>query len=357
MKKQHRDVLRQLLIGAAIGGVPVGAIMIVVLRSRPQLPPAWIFFPGVVAAMFLAPLVHELGHLIFGLTQRFRFCFLIVGPLAVRQEGGRWKVEWNRSLAMAGGIVGMTPEGEENLRRRMLWMVLGGPLTSLLAAPLALLTVPAGPMVVVGWVFGLLSAAIGLATMIPSQVEGLSSDGARVLQLWRGGPSAERYCRTIMLYSSSRAGVTPGQWSEAALSELEADPGEGADAMMALSLVYTWRLDRGEFVEAGEVLRRMLDQMDDYPVAGQGGLRLEAAWYEATHHRDLAAARGHLEGSRKVKMLNEGQRLRAEAAVHCLEGEAALASQKAEAALREIAKTSDAGARPLMERMVRAAVA
>jgi hypothetical protein len=101
----------------------------------------------------------------------------------------------------------------------------------------------------------------------------------------------------------------------------------------------------------------MLDQMDDYPVAGQGGLRLEAAWYEATHHRDLAAARGHLEGSRKVKMLNEGQRLRAEAAVHCLEGEAALASQKAEAALREIAKTSDAGARPLMERMVRAAVA
>lgn len=107
---------------------------------------------------------------------------------------------------MACGVILVLPPDDRDLRRRAAWMVAGGPLASL-----ALALVGCGAHSVLGhtpasqisWFIGICSAAIFLATAIPSHL-GVQSDGSRLIMLWRGGPKAEEWCALL-----AKWGATP----------------------------------------------------------------------------------------------------------------------------------------------------
>src|SRR4051812_17973391 len=80
-----------ILAGAlALGG------WLVVKRLLPTIPKAHLGAVGrlvlmvsVIGAAAIAPLVHELGHVIGGALVRFRFTMLAWGPVRVTREGDR----------------------------------------------------------------------------------------------------------------------------------------------------------------------------------------------------------------------------------------------------------------------------
>ena len=93
----------------------------------------------VVAAAFLALVVHEVGHALGGNLRGMRLGMLIVGPIQIQREvDGHLSWRLNKILSLAGGVVSSFPESTEGLRRAMLSFAAGGPVTSIVVGLLVL---------------------------------------------------------------------------------------------------------------------------------------------------------------------------------------------------------------------------
>jgi len=167
---------------------------------------------GLLAA-WLCLFLHELGHVVAGLAVGFRFHLLALGMLRIdRGSDDRVRLRWNRDLRLAGGVGGAAPIDKARLGPRFAIQVLGGPLASLLvalAAHLTLLSWPGAPWVArvsLEWV-RLLSALIGLETLLPIRNGAFVNDGLRFLRLIGRGPIAEREAGLLVWYAEAAMGI------------------------------------------------------------------------------------------------------------------------------------------------------
>lgn len=97
-----------------------------------------ILIAGAVVMIFLSLAVHELGHLITGLVQGFKFHLYVVGFLGIkRDDNDRIKVYLNTDFNYFGGIAATLPIGKhpDNVKK-FANLVIAGPLASLLFAML-----------------------------------------------------------------------------------------------------------------------------------------------------------------------------------------------------------------------------
>jgi hypothetical protein len=216
---RRRSRLVQALVGAVVGGA--GAVLALSLAPQlaPELDPAdkaalRHLGAALPLAAGLAALVcgwtviafHELGHVAAGLAVGFRFQLFVAGPLRVEREGAeeRVKAGLNREFSLYGGVAACLPVDTRDLPRRFVWVFAGGPLASValaLAGWAAVAWLPGAPagLRMLGMVVAMMSAAIGLGTLIPMRGGGFASDGARLLRMFRGGPEARREAATLSL--------------------------------------------------------------------------------------------------------------------------------------------------------------
>ena len=137
--------------------------------------------------------VHEMGHLLIGLQQGFRFQLFVVGPLGIKREEERVKVYFNTNIGYYGGLAATTPVGDHpDNAKKFARILIAGPLASLL---LALLFFGLAPLI--GRPFGILffigsaiSMAIFFATTIPSQTGMFFTDRKRYQRLITPGKNA-----------------------------------------------------------------------------------------------------------------------------------------------------------------------
>lgn len=290
--------------------------------------------------LFLVILAHELGHLLGGRLVGFRFLLLIVGPLLIQRMGSPLRVRLNRNLGLAGGLAASAPDDDHDLPRRMLVMVAGGPLTSLILGALALLSLPllSGLAVMLLLLGGAISVAVGVATLIPLQSGGFFSDGARILMLLRGGPQVERWCARALLAAMALT-ARPRDLRQDLLAHATVYSGGGADDVSAALLGYSWAIDSGRTAEAAAHLDHAVRHLASFPPALQPTIRLEAAYFNAWHRGDAAAARMWLDQSAGGMFIEPYTRSRVRAAVLLAEGQTAEAraeAQKGEVSLRRL---------------------
>ncbi len=95
---------------------------------------------GLLLISFLLTAVHELGHLIAGLSVGLQFEAVEVGPLRIERESGRWKLRTRHHLLT--GFTFMSLDKIRRVRRRLIVLILGGPTASLLSGVAALLALP-----------------------------------------------------------------------------------------------------------------------------------------------------------------------------------------------------------------------
>lgn len=185
-------VLLMLLIGVGVGYFIIGGLVSNNLSSdlKPELSriEKILLIPAILIPIFLVIVVHELGHLLTGLAQGFKFQLFIVGPLGIKrdEETDRVKVYFNKELNLAGGLAATIPtrEAPGNIRK-FARLIIAGPLASLLLGGLLFVIAPyvsgfIGVLISIGSVFSFL---IFLVTIFPVGSATFMSDGKRFLRL------------------------------------------------------------------------------------------------------------------------------------------------------------------------------
>ena len=146
---------------------------------------------GNIIIVLVVICIHELGHLVAGLIQGFRFELFVVGPLGIKREKNKIEIYLNKDILYYGGAACTLPvDNNPENAKKFANLILAGPITSLvLAIILGVLYFSFNLQFsrIIG--FGsLASFAIFLATTIPNKTgltftdrkryQRLSSDGA-----------------------------------------------------------------------------------------------------------------------------------------------------------------------------------
>lgn len=350
--------LLPLVLGAAFGLV-VGPLMV---QGLPEID----LNPGqkLILIASLLPLLilflgfHEAGHLLGGRLAGFKVLLFIVGPLKIERTGERFEIGLNRSLPLWGGIASSVPMDSHDLRRRMLLMVAGGPVSSLLggAAALGLFALASSRLAADGTtfaelmlcasllIFGAGSLAIGAVTLIPGTTSGFLTDGARILRLLRTGPETDREIAILALMGLSMGGYRPAEWDPALVARAVGSGDDGSSNVPVgrlLALAHTE--DLGRIDEAREHLETCLAQRERLPEATRAGLFLEAAWFVAVQDTDAVRARELFAYAKGGLMLPAYLWLMTEGAVLWSEGDTAGAREKLEKARTLVGQAVDRG--------------
>lgn len=148
-----------------------------------------------IVGMIISVLIHEMGHLLAGMINGWKFYLLIIGPVKIYRENinEKIKIKLEKNVAYWGGTAASIPSvvSEKNID---IWakVLLAGPLSSLIAA---LIFVPF--TFIFKSLFFLMASlvclALGLVNIIPFSFRTgfFFNDGKRYSRLKSGGIEAE----------------------------------------------------------------------------------------------------------------------------------------------------------------------
>ena len=164
---------------------------------------------GIIAMMFVVLGVHELGHLVAGLSQGFELTQFVVGPLGIKKEEGKTKVYLNTNLGLAGGIAGTapltaSPTNGDKMRR----VVIAGPMMSLVFSAICLSLAwqvgnyPGFPLRFFLVASGIASLMIFLATTVPSKTGPFFTDRKRYQRMIFPGKAQDVEMATLQIWGS-----------------------------------------------------------------------------------------------------------------------------------------------------------
>jgi hypothetical protein len=170
-------------------------------------PAGFLFFMLTLVALFLALAIHELGHLVAGILQGFRFQLFIVGLLGVKRAGNAIEIFFNKNIGYMGGIAATVPVGHNAKNKRKFAVVMAsGPVASLLFSLIAFLLFyysTSGAARGFWFVAATASIAVFMATTLPTKSGIFFSDRARFQRLMSKGKAGdtEEALLTIIGYS------------------------------------------------------------------------------------------------------------------------------------------------------------
>lgn len=145
---------------------------------------------GIIIMVHIVLMVHELGHLLMGMIQGFRFELFVVGLLGIRRENERIKVYLNKNLGYYGGVAATSPmdDSPEN-PKKLARVILAGPIASILFAIVCFLAASyfGKPLGMIAYTGGMVSIGIFLATTVPSKTGMFFTDRKRYQRLVRPG--------------------------------------------------------------------------------------------------------------------------------------------------------------------------
>jgi hypothetical protein len=126
------------------------------------------------------------------------------------------------------------------------------------------------------WIIGFASLGIGLITLVPARTSGFLTDGARLLQIWRGGETAEADTALTTIVAWSMAGIRPAAWDPEVVRRALAAPA-GPFRVVAHHSAWRHAADRGLAEEAAGHRAALLRHLDEAPSAIRAGLALDVA--------------------------------------------------------------------------------
>lgn len=149
---------------------------------------------GIIIMIHFVLLIHELGHVVMGLLQGFRFELLVVGLLGIKRENEKIKIYLNKNFGYYGGLGLTVPKDDssDNLRK-FAYVILAGPIASIVFTLMCFFMVNylAKPYGVIVFAGGLASFGIFLATTVPSKSGMFYTDRKRYQRLMTPGKDQE----------------------------------------------------------------------------------------------------------------------------------------------------------------------
>lgn len=369
LKRVITSIIR-LSTGALFGALSVWPLAKAIKAQQPWLlfnPLYFISFFLVVylLSFILAVALHEIGHVVAGNLAGMRFVFMMVWPVQIRRRGHKGIIirpMFNAGVGL-GGLAGMVPRSGQDMRKAYLWMLRGGPLTSLISGIIGILvglltgfsTTIAGAIF---WQIGIINFLLFLLTIVPKQAAGYLSDGAAIGLLKKeGSAEVSIYTSLLQLSSEMASGKLPSEFHKESLKTLlEIDPSSPFYYRGQYFGVQT-ALERGDLSAAREHMENINQLFSKLPILVQNNYRVIDAM--------ISALEGQTETAKKViqqvrsshqGLLDRGELLVVEALTASQSSHSEEAKEKARLALSEFERSmipeSHSLSRKILERIL-----
>lgn len=76
----------------------------------------------IFSCWLFAVTIHEMGHVLFGITNGLKFLFTSVGPITILKKDKRVKLKENSSWYYFQGVTALMPKVTDQLRLRRSWI-------------------------------------------------------------------------------------------------------------------------------------------------------------------------------------------------------------------------------------------
>ena len=226
MKKQSKILskLYDFAVGILFFATTVGAVVFlsVTLLSGFFNPFEVILgLAGILLLAYSSIIVHEAGHLIFGLMSGYGFSSFRIGSLMwVKQDG---KIRLRRfSLAGTGGQCLMVPKGESESRAQLITFNLGGVYANVILSCLfGLLYFLSLRVILLALIFlfgAIVSFFVAITNGIPIALGGIANDGMNALHLSKNPDAAIAFRNQLLMNAAQTNGTSleqmPDEWFE-----------------------------------------------------------------------------------------------------------------------------------------------
>ncbi|MDZ7758517.1 M50 family metallopeptidase [Rhodohalobacter sp.] len=319
--------------------------------------PSWpLSILSILLAIFVSVFVHELGHLIGGLTQKFRFYLFTVGPFKMENNQGSLQAGLNLNLNVAGGLTVMLPSAKTYDKKKLAWFIAGGPIASfVLFIVLTALAITLNSfyendgvvnyIIYFSWMTAVISLVLGTMALIPEEETGLESDGLQLKDLMQGGERALIKQYVMQLSMASWNGTRPRNLNNTALTQLNklTEDQTGSNSILAKLFYYVHYMDNNERVHAEKMLNKgvkIAEETNNDLL--NATLFLEKSFFEAFCNRDIEKAEYYYEKGKKGHS-EKSTLKRAETALNILKGDIDSARVTAAETLKLLESSHDRG--------------
>lgn len=296
-KKKKSPLLKNILfLSLSMGvGLLLGIFSAVFL---PETVLEWNVFHFVLGIIFfclsyfLHILIHELGHLIFGLLTGYSFVSFRVGSFTVIKEDGKFKRKKFHLPGTGGQCLMSPPEYSEKSFPYVIYN-LGGVLLNLVASIIALGIIVGieqlSAFSLVGWQLFLVAGLFTAVTNgIPVKIGGLPNDGHNIYSLMKKEENKKAFFIQLKMNALMTQGIRIKDipFEELSVDELNTQTSTLQAAVHILQ--YNWYLDRLNLEKAQQKLTELLSYMDNYPLFYKQELACEQLFLALVSHEDSA---------------------------------------------------------------------
>lgn len=237
---------------------------------------------------YLQILLHEAGHLIFGLLSGYHFVSFRIKSLALIREGGHLRFR-RYNVVGTGGQCLLEPPGADESGMPYLLYNLGGVLVNFVVSFLALSVFLWGgvsyPWSLFLFLFSILGILIGFLNGIPMKVAGTPNDGYNILLMRRDSISKRSFFLQLKINALSNKGQRLKDLPESWFTLPEGSDLSNPFHATILLLRAGRYLDAFRFEEAGEIYKQLLSFEEKLMPAHQRDLRCELVFLEIIGER------------------------------------------------------------------------
>ena len=212
-------------------------------------------------ASFVQTIIHESGHLIFGLITGYKFISFRIGHFMFIKEKGRLKIKLYNVVGTAGQCLMMPPQWNEKIPYRL--YNLGGCIMNAATALFALAAYFAagaeGFFALCMAMLAVMGLSMALTNGIPMRVGGISNDGMNAALLGKKENTLRAFWLQLyvngLIAKGERYRNMPREWFRLPEGEELSDPICCAMGVM----LYNFCFDMHEFDEAEQTINYMLN--------------------------------------------------------------------------------------------------
>lgn len=225
-----------------------------------------LFFVGLIAMVYAAfifhIIIHEGGHLVFGLLSGYRFSSFRIFSFMWVKEGERVKFK-RHSIAGTGGQCLMSPPNIQNGEMPVVWYNLGGSLMNIIFSTVFLIcffllnsvSVLSGILLL----FALLGYSLAILNGVPMRMGVLDNDGYNAISLTKDAEAREAFWMQMKVVEETTKGVRlkdmPSEWFTVPKDEAMKNSMVAARGVFACNRL----MDEERFAEADELMAHMLE--------------------------------------------------------------------------------------------------
>ena len=226
-----------------------------------ELLPLVVLFVGMFVGMYLQLIIHEAGHLVFGLLSGYRFSSFRIGSFMLLKENDKFVIK-KLTISGTGGQCLMVPPQMQDGKIPVILFNLGGSMMNLIVSAVFLivyLLIPSGTIIsFICLIMVLIGVAIALMNGIPLRLGTVDNDGYNALSLGKNPDAMRAFWLQLKVNEQIAKGVRlkdmPDEWFMVPTDEAMRNSMVAAQGVFATNRL----MDQQRFEEADQLIAHLL---------------------------------------------------------------------------------------------------